>query len=849
MGLKRWHMWVAVSLLTLSCLYGYKHALVRAAVNQFVLPPTFSITCLSWSFNAFNKIEITQLCVEHDEFSMRISDVIASVSEINVTKMEIKHRRKASASGEFQARPLNIPLLANRPLLNIDNISVISEALADPLSFSLQETALNEFLLAGDIHAQLSLAGSSMTTSIELISPLVQRYSAPYLNRLKGKLLLTYDGMSAQIYADIQAVSAYLKPQCRSNTQVSGSLSAEIDLQTPLALIDLSQMQTKVTLNKCQSGVPEAYIGYVQSTLNQPYVITLPNQLVITPSTMIVPKVIATNASSDEITIQNFQMQLASMDLDFVGRWHHHSNTLGQLTNDVTIKVQDRQFTSEHQIRFQAPQVAINNRVFHENTFQAQLTVASDLAFDRVSISGSGEAHSNRATQVDSQFDAVNLAFDFSGAYAEQYQLEANFTLISDAITVQDNQLDDLVIEAGLSIDAQQQLDISVRSSAAQLHLPTGQIDTIKQQFALRSQFDIDELKSGDLSIEINGNTRIDALLLAGIRADNIKVETQGHFNRTLSLEHIVEYADLSVLLEHQLLSQRHPFTITVAEQPIQSLQPLLIGIAPKLQLSSGTINGKIHGDIHTQDASFSAELSDASVLYDSHYVENIITAFSGELSSGEINIIDSKLKIEQVRSGAVLSNLSADYMLNAQGAIVSNITANVFNGQVFLPQFALFSEQQDLEVLLSNLDLGMLTEAGRDAGIALSGKVSGKLPISLNNGAVSIQNGQLYNVDVGQLLVQNNASVDALKAQQPSLETVIGLLDNLTVNTLMSDVNLTPDGWLTLGVKITGENEAQAQPVNFNYTHSENIFTLFRALRLSDEITQRVEQALTKSE
>ena len=47
----------------------------------------------------------------------------------------------------------------------------------------------------------------------------------------------------------------------------------------------------------------------------------------------------------------------------------------------------------------------------------------------------------------------------------------------------------------------------------------------------------------------------------------------------------------------------------------------------------------------------------------------------------------------------------------------------------------------------------------------------------------------------------------------------------------------------MTLGVNLQGYNQQQAQQVNFNYNHEENVFTLLRALRLSDEITQKVEQ------
>ncbi|MGO3643523.1 MAG: intermembrane phospholipid transport protein YdbH family protein, partial [Pseudoalteromonas sp.] len=92
-------------------------------------------------------------------------------------------------------------------------------------------------------------------------------------------------------------------------------------------------------------------------------------------------------------------------------------------------------------------------------------------------------------------------------------------------------------------------------------------------------------------------------------------------------------------------------------------------------------------------------------------------------------------------------------------------------------------------------------------------------------------------------LIIADNAAFNAVKAQQQELEPIIGLLENLDIQSLKSSVNLKPDGWLYLGVSLQGYNQVQKQQVNFNYNHEENVFTLLRALRLSDEITQKVEQ------
>jgi hypothetical protein len=176
-----------------------------------------------------------------------------------------------------------------------------------------------------------------------------------------------------------------------------------------------------------------------------------------------------------------------------------------------------------------------------------------------------------------------------------------------------------------------------------------------------------------------------------------------------------------------------------------------------------------------------------------------------------------------------VLTNITAELQAQANKAWLSSISAEAFDGLLTADKVRLSLAPQRIEAKAENLDLAILAKAGREAGVTLTGRVSGELPIEVRDGKVSIIEGKLYNLGAGMLSVSENASVNALKAQQPQLKTVIGLLDNLDIDTLRSDVALTEDGWLTLGVNIKGENKSQAQPVNFNYTHHENIYTLFR--------------------
>jgi hypothetical protein len=167
--------------------------------------------------------------------------------------------------------------------------------------------------------------------------------------------------------------------------------------------------------------------------------------------------------------------------------------------------------------------------------------------------------------------------------------------------------------------------------------------------------------------------------------------------------------------------------------------------------------------------------------------------------------------------------------------------------GAFVLNKYCPLSDNQTATVKFENIDASKLVTHDAESGISLSGRLAGTLPVAISKQGIEVKQGQLVNQGDGKLLISNNAGFEAVKAQQQELSTTLSLLENLDIKKLRSSVNLKPDGWLYLGVNLEGYNEAQQQAVNFNYNHEENVFTLLRALRLSDEITQKVEKEYAK--
>ncbi len=312
---------------------------------------------------------------------------------------------------------------------------------------------------------------------------------------------------------------------------------------------------------------------------------------------------------------------------------------------------------------------------------------------------------------------------------------------------------------------------------------------------------------------------------------------------------HVINIDGVKALLEHQYSSLKHPAQIHVPTQQLTQLQPYIDALLPNLKITHGNFYAVLEGDLSTRIFTLDGSVQNGSALFNERLIQNATIDVFGLLSSANIQLKPTTLSVEELRAGVIVQAITGQLLSEAGVAKLKDINAQVFAGNVGVDEVSLVPTPQVVQVSLDKLSLDLIAASGHDAGVELKGLISGTLPVQLSSSSVRIDSGKIHSVGEGLLKVENNASINALKEQQPSLQTVIGVLDELTIEQLSSGVNLSEDGWLDLDVKITGINKLQQQPVNFNYTHSENVFTLLRALRLSDEITREVENALNKEE
>ncbi|WP_417362109.1 intermembrane phospholipid transport protein YdbH family protein [Gallaecimonas pentaromativorans] len=147
--------------------------------------------------------------------------------------------------------------------------------------------------------------------------------------------------------------------------------------------------------------------------------------------------------------------------------------------------------------------------------------------------------------------------------------------------------------------------------------------------------------------------------------------------------------------------------------------------------------------------------------------------------------------------------------------------------------------------VALDDLNLASIAALQAKPVVALSGRVSGRIPMVLGPDGISIVGGELANTGPVAIEVLNVDSVQSLKASNTGVKVALDALGNLAVDTLNAGFDMNKDGQATLKVLIKGHNPQQDLPVNLHYSHQENLRQLLRSLRIGDEVADKVKAQL----
>jgi hypothetical protein len=170
-----------------------------------------------------------------------------------------------------------------------------------------------------------------------------------------------------------------------------------------------------------------------------------------------------------------------------------------------------------------------------------------------------------------------------------------------------------------------------------------------------------------------------------------------------------------------------------------------------------------------------------------------------------------------------------------------------VLGGKVSSDEYVYSSDTGNgyLMLTLDDLDLLEVLSLEQEEFYA-EGKLHGRVPVNIEKDQIYIEDGAVAAIAPGGIIqYKPSEATKGLVESNAQMALVVDTLRNFRYDTLQSKVDFSTDGILHLSTSLTGSNPdlEGGRRVNFNLDIEENIAALLESLRLSEDITKRVEE------
>ena len=813
---KRVGLIVGVLLLsTLLLSYVFRLPLLQWAIAPELKKAGITLSCLDFSITSELNIHADKVCVNYQNQQLQLTGITANTKRVDIKNavLTVNSLPKSDNANQL-AKNLDLALPLNRPLISIKQLIVKSDELNKPLKISILEPELNQFNVTGDINASAILTANKVSGQLE-INDTFLKHVINTKNTLiadtnfNSQQAFSFDGIEVELNGDISSQFAHTyefshtNQQCQINVLTTGKLATRFNLNSQVLMFNTDLLNNKINLTpSCAELIPPSeYAGFVSKQVPLNWQLKLPQSIRLEGSELSVP-VINLMSEGDK----QFDFLITDTTLNITSPFEYLQTNLSAQINTPDI--------NNINVNAQLSGAVIKGdyAVMLESLPEFAPATANGL-----SLSG----HFNISEFIDSK--PIGL-------------INAKLTLNSvDAFDISAVQYQgDLTAKMDKQLNAEVALTQQLKSAEYKEFKVTDISNTLTANA---------NLGVGELFADLTAKTNIKAVNSPDIKLNNIKVESTGLQSRALKATHHAFINDVELVINHHMSSQAHPFEVVIPEQSALPLNAFIRQFEPLAQLTKGEFNGYISGDINLQNALFNMGISHTSALYNDYLASDLNSVFSGEYNSGKLNVKPTTFNLNEFRAGAVVKAIEGQWQVNNNTALINDVKGSVFGGEFSLDSYTVGKPNQVANVKFENIDASKLVTLDDKSGIVLTGRLAGSLPVHFDSGKIEIIDGSLFSQGTGNLKITNNAAFDSVMQQQQELQPVLGLLTNLDIQKLNSSVALKNDGWLKLGVNLQGYNKEEQQQVNFNYNHEENVFTLLRALRLSDEITQKVEQ------
>ncbi|HEA17828.1 MAG TPA: hypothetical protein ENH88_15575 [Pseudoalteromonas prydzensis] len=759
--------------------------------------------CLDWSLTTNLELHVQRACIGYQGQQLELADITVNTKQVIINRANLRLATPASSAGSSAATKLALTLIENRPLLTVNRLVISHPQLAKSLAISVHEPILNQFAVSGDITARASLFTDHVTGQVKLDNELVSKVKHIARLNINSQNRFSFDGVGLTLDSQIDGQYAAELESCAITFKVNGNVSSQYDLNTKRLTLDGQQLISSLA---AQENCLQQIAKLTTDTKQQQFIakqtplhwqLQLPAQILWQDNTLQLDTVNFVAATS-ELKVNNLNVNINDLP--------------NSLKAELAFSLQNDEIKKFNL----AAQIAAHEAI---GKYQLDLVQLPDfIVEDAKNLTSNGE------------FTVNDI---FTAAYG---RLSAQFAI--GKLTINELVVNRYQGTLTAGINKQRYLTAALDSQIDTLNVSDYKLTQLTNNLNASGSLGL-----GELFIDITSETTLAALQSELINLNNIKVSSRAMQSRALQASHQVMIDDIEVIVTHHMSSTAHPVDVIIPEQSIARFNPILHQFAPLATLTDGTVSAQVKGDINLLAAEMTLQLNGVNGLYNDYLINGFNSQLAGRYDSGQLNVKPTKFDINELRAGAIVENITGFLQLQDSEAVLTTLNGEVMGGSFTLDKYRVTGQAQQALLTFKNIDASKVITLDEKSGVSLTGRVAGTLPVYFTDSGIEVKDGQLTNQGAAKLLITNNAAFNAVKAQQQELGPILGLLENLDIQSIKSSVNLKPDGWMTLGVNLQGYNKPQAQQVNFNYNHEENVFTLLRALRLSDEITQKVEQ------
>jgi hypothetical protein len=366
-----------------------------------------------------------------------------------------------------------------------------------------------------------------------------------------------------------------------------------------------------------------------------------------------------------------------------------------------------------------------------------------------------------------------------------------------------------------------------------------------------------------------SGHVRFEGRLSGITRLDNRRIPTvfafAGSFaderiDGTVSLSPPGSTVQLPIRLSHNLDSGTGQAQV-IGDVAIDA--PLIAAILPGwgeapgevFDLDSGRLNLEGTADWQTRqafeiDAALRVGLADLGGVV----AENPFRHASGTLElvyqNGAWQARSDDLKIGELNVGIEVSDIGLGFSANESLLDVSVLNGNTLGGAFHAPPFryAMNTGNTAFDLQISRLSLAdVLALEGEE--VTGSGYLSGVIPVTLTNDTLSVVQARLESEPPGGVIRYAGAAAAVAAAGQPGFDFALRALGDFNYQELSATVDYAEDGTLSVAISLVGNNPAveDGRTIHYNLKVTENLPDLLLSLRLSDQLSQGIQNKLNR--